>query len=183
MSLPDIFVLRHGGTEWNREGRWQGALDSDLTNTWLMQAVAIGESLGAFGISPESQRGTVSPQGRAWQRAELALELLGITATVIDDLREIEIGDWTELPRDDIAVRCLDHGVETSPDIYRRAPGGEGFEVLWERVGRVLARLVQPTIIVSHAITSWFCGCAPFGFLRLRNGRAGGYFCGEAALL
>jgi len=39
MSLPDIFVLRHGGTEWNREGRWQGALDSDLTNTWLIESL------------------------------------------------------------------------------------------------------------------------------------------------
>jgi broad specificity phosphatase PhoE len=78
MTLPDIFVLRHGGTEWNREGRWQGALDSDLTNTWLMQAVAIGESLGGFGVSPESQRRTVSPQGRAWQRPSLRWSYWGL---------------------------------------------------------------------------------------------------------
>jgi len=97
MILPDIFVLRRGGTEWNREGRWQGALDSDLTNTWLMQAVAIGESLGAFGVSPENHRGTDSPQGRTWETAELALVLLGITATVIDDLREIEICERLDL--------------------------------------------------------------------------------------
>ena len=165
MTLPDIFVLRHGETEWNSEGRWQGALDSDLTDTGLMQAVAIGESLGGFGVSPESHRAIVGPQGRAWQTAELGLKPTGISSTVIDGLQEIEIDERTGLTRYEMAIRWPDHG----------------FEALWKSIGRVLARLAQPILIVIHAITSWYCGRPPLGFLRLRDGRAGGCSCVEAA--
>ncbi|MEQ9175846.1 MAG: histidine phosphatase family protein, partial [Alphaproteobacteria bacterium] len=35
MSLPEMWILRHGETEWNVEGRLQGHLDSPLTETGL----------------------------------------------------------------------------------------------------------------------------------------------------
>ena len=38
MTVPDLMILRHGETEWNRVGRMQGALDSPLTDIGTQQA-------------------------------------------------------------------------------------------------------------------------------------------------
>ena len=43
-----MLTLRHGESEWNALGRWQGQEDPPLTQVGLLQAVAAGEQLGAF---------------------------------------------------------------------------------------------------------------------------------------
>ena len=45
MICPDLFILRHGETVWNRAGRMQGAWDSDLTELGCAQARAPGAVL------------------------------------------------------------------------------------------------------------------------------------------
>jgi len=156
MLLPELYVMRHGETLWNREGRWQGVLDSDLTEKGHAQAVAMGKTLGSLGVSTSSHCALVSPQGRAVRTAQLAPISLGMVATVMDDLREISIGDWTGLTRGEMEAGWPAHGVEDWFDVYTKAPGGEGFGALWERVGRILERVDRPTVIITHGITSRF---------------------------
>ena len=83
-DYPELLILRHGETEWNREGRMQGALDSPLTYVGRAQALAQGAALRAAGIGPV--RWFSSPQGRALETARLASGEARVTAD--DRLRE-----------------------------------------------------------------------------------------------
>ena len=61
MDLPELFVLRHGETEWNRARRMQGGLDSLLTAKGEDQArKAEGAAAALFsgGDAPESALGS-----------------------------------------------------------------------------------------------------------------------------
>ena len=92
-QLPDILVIRHGETEWNRERRWQGKLDSPLTEKGRAQAVAVGRKLAALGVVAGSHQVWSSPQPRAMTTAELAIGDAGLKIEPTKALREIEVGD------------------------------------------------------------------------------------------
>ena len=155
-NLPELFILRHGETEWNRARRWQGVLDSPLTEKGRAQAVAMGEMLREAGVTATSHQILSSPQGRALETARLALAPLGAEIRPDPLLREISVGDWAGLTADEIDARWPGPEDEGFLDRYARAPGGEPFDQLWERVGAVLAGLAGPTVIVTHGITSRF---------------------------
>ena len=146
--------MRHGETIWNRAGRWQGSLDSELTVKGKAQATSMGEALRLAGVSSATHLALTSPQGRAEATAKRALQPLGLVAEFCDDLREIEIGEWTGLTLEDMQAGWPDLEVKDWLDVYAKAPGGEGFEAVWERVGRVLEMLKKPTVLVTHGITS-----------------------------
>lgn len=153
-NLPEIYVLRHGETEWNREGRWQGYLDSELTPKGQSQARSMGAVLAARDVTGDTHKGLSSPQGRAMRTAELALQPLGIASVAHDDLREIGIGEWTGLTLDEMRAGWPTVDVGDWMDVYSKAPGGEGFQALWDRAGRFLEGLKYPAVIVTHGITS-----------------------------
>jgi len=72
LTLPELYVMRHGETEWNRLGRWQGPFDSPLTETGQAQARDLGAMLRARGVGPDAYDILTSPQGRAVRTAQLA---------------------------------------------------------------------------------------------------------------
>ena len=154
--FPELFVLRHGETEWNRARRWQGVLDSPLTEKGRAQAVAMGEMLRSAGVTTTSHQILSSPQGRAMETARLALGEFGPAIVPEPLLREISVGEWAGLTADEIDTRWPGPEDETFLERYARAPGGETFDQLWKRVGAVLSRLDRPTVIVTHGITSRF---------------------------
>ena len=80
------------------------------------------------------------------------------------DLREIAMGDWAGLSRDEIASGWPGPPDEHFLETYARAPGGEGFDALWARVGRVLEALTGPTVIVTHGMTSRFLRTRALGW-------------------
>ena len=152
-ALPELLLLRHGQTEWNREGRFQGARDSRLTELGRAQALAMGNVLRRLGVGAESHRALTSPQGRARDTAKLALGPLGLGAGDDPRLVEIGMGDWTGLTRADIDERWPGPPDEPLFDFYCRCPGGETFTDLARRAEEVLAGLDRPTVIVTHGIT------------------------------
>ncbi len=108
MDLPEIYLIRHGETEWNRAGRWQGDLDSPLTETGRTQAARIGAALKNAGVGPETHRFYTSPMGRARRTAALILVALGQSdAAMTEDarLREISVGGSTDMIR--AAIRAV----------------------------------------------------------------------------
>ncbi|SHI61890.1 histidine phosphatase family protein [Wenxinia saemankumensis] len=158
-ALPEILVLRHGETEWNRAGRWQGPEDSPLTERGIAQGRAMGRLLAELGVGRGSHAFRISPQGRARATMELVLGELGLprdTAGIDPDLREIGVGAFGGLHRDEIARRLALRPSDSFFEAYRRAPGGEGFAALYDRVGRALDTLRGPTVIVTHGMTSRF---------------------------
>jgi len=164
MVLPEICVIRHGETEWNRAGRMQGGLDSPLTDLGRAQARAMTAVLQSVGVEPGPWSALTSPQGRAVETARLALVPLGMQALPEPELREIAMGDWAGLSREEIATGWPGPEDEHFLETYARAPGGEGFDALWERVGRVLSGLTGPTVIVTHGMTSRFLRTRALGW-------------------
>ena len=71
-----IYLIRHGETTWNREGRVQGHLDSPLTERGIAQAKAAGRTLRPL-LNGENFLLLTSPLGRARQTAALVLRQLG----------------------------------------------------------------------------------------------------------
>ncbi len=151
---PEIYILRHGQTTWNADGRFQGRLDSPLTARGESQATAMGTLLAQRGVTVRSHALWVSPAGRARATARLAFD--GAAARVVDDLCEIGMGDWSGLSREDLGALGVDVDDLSMLDFYGRAPGGEGFDGVWDRAGRVLGAVTVPTILVTHGITSRF---------------------------
>ena len=155
-TYPDLLIMRHGETEWNREGRMQGALDSTLTRLGRQQAAEQHAILKRIGI--DGWRVLSSPQGRALQTAEIAVAGLGEIETD-DRLAEITVGTWSgRLRQDCLAELPSDAVVEDTPDgalaLYEYAPHGEGFEALRIRAQSLLDSLTGPTVLITHGITS-----------------------------
>ncbi|MBM7069618.1 histidine phosphatase family protein [Actibacterium sp. 188UL27-1] len=161
--LPEIYVLRHGETEWNCQGRMQGSLDSPLTVKGRVQADQMGALLARRGVTGATHQVLSSPQGRAMATALIAAQHLGAGVSSSPDLREIEVGAWTGLTRAEITAGWPAPEDDHFLDFYARAPGGESFKALWQRVTTVLDELTMPTVIITHGITSRFLRTAATG--------------------
>lgn len=85
-----ICLVRHGETDWNREGRWQGREDIPLNEKGIEQVSASGEALKGKGFTAIVS----SPLIRAIKTAEIIAEKTGITEIHIDErLIESDLGD------------------------------------------------------------------------------------------
>ena len=95
MTYPMILLVRHGETEWNVEGRYQGALDSPLTNKGKEQAVENALKLKTQISSFEEIKIFSSPLGRAKSTALILCDTLGIDSQKIifeDAIKEFNYG-------------------------------------------------------------------------------------------
>src|SRR5271166_64664 len=140
-----MLLVRHGETEWNLEGRYQGGLDSPLTERGVAQAHAIGRLLGTL---PEAVSAAIvaSPLGRARRTAEIIRgHLAAETKLEFDDrLREISLGSWDGLTRHEIAARSP--GIfagDGRREWYFRSPDGETDEGFSARIGEWLSEPVE----------------------------------------
>ncbi len=149
-----IFLVRHGETEWNRIGRYQGWSDSPLTAEGVAQARAIGARLrDTSGVADAAI--VASPLGRAYRTASLIAEEMGRSAPVIADerLREISLGSWDGIDRRELRQRL---GAEYRRfEWYFRSPDGESYEVFAGRISSWLAEIGERTVIaVAHGIVT-----------------------------
>ena len=154
MAFQPIYVMRRGETVWNAEGRFQGALNSPLTETGRVQAEALANTLSQQDLSGFDVR--VSPQGRAFETAAIALARQVLELHTDPRLREIGVGQWAGRLRGEVAPAGLVQ--EDTPDgplaLYEHAPEGEGFAALRLRCEAFLQSLTAPTLCVTHGITS-----------------------------
>ena len=152
--MMPIYVMRHGETTWNAEGRFQGGLNSPLTERGRAQAQQIEETLSALDLTGFDVR--VSPQGRAFETAAIALARQVPFLHTDARLREIEVGEWSGKLRAEFITPNLT--CEDTPDgplaLYEHAPGGEGYTRLRARCEDFLSSLTAPTLCVTHGITS-----------------------------
>lgn len=158
---PELWILRHGQTVWNAEGRLQGHLDSPLTDRGQRQARAQGEILRR--VLPAEVTVLSSPAGRSWQTAEIALAGLGLVPVAEPDLREVHLGRWQgRLVRALRAERGL--GPQDDPHLWKfGAPGGERLEAVTARLLRLRGRLEGPCVLFTHGLTSRVLRCLVLG--------------------
>ncbi|WP_107496737.1 histidine phosphatase family protein [Thalassobius sp. I31.1] len=145
---PDLLVLRHGQTDWNLAGRFQGRRNSDLTE--LGQAHAAQQSQILQPLLADYPYRFASPQGWAVHTARIAL---GDVPFAQDDrLQEVAFGDWEGLTRTEIRTQ-----ITGDYDDYHwlfQSPNGETFSDMCARVISFLDHLKGPSVIVTHGVTS-----------------------------
>ena len=113
MPLTRLIVLRHGETLWNLEGRYQGHLDSPLTELGLKQAHALAKRLQAEAFSTIY----TSDLGRALQTAEIISQATGRKLIPHEGLRERHLGVFQGKTGGELKARW--------PEEYRRLKSGD----------------------------------------------------------
>jgi len=153
-KYPEIFVLRHGQTKWNRDGRFQGSLNSPLTELGERHAATQGEILQALGHTALPVFS--SPQGRTRQTADIVTGILGCAYKTDDRLVELRQGAWEGLFEHEIKSGWPDaYGLRDSGVAWYFAnPSAESCEQLSARCESFLAALSAPCVIVTHGVTS-----------------------------
>ncbi|MEH6521504.1 histidine phosphatase family protein [Sulfitobacter sp.] len=152
-NYPELYVLRHGETEWNAQGRMQGALNSPLTPEGIKQAQRQAEILKSVDLAGFDILS--SPQGRAFETAAIALARHVTHLHTDARLREIGVGEWAGRVRSELTENDeFFEGPDGALELYERAPGGEGFDWLETRCTEFLSSLKGPAVLVTHGITS-----------------------------
>jgi len=126
-----VWIMRHGETEWSKTGRHTGRTDLPLTDAGRESAEALAQRLSGR----EFALVLVSPLGRAQETCRLAG--YGKVAQVTADLREWDYGDYEGRTTPDIrkqhpAWYLWDDGV----------PNGETVEQVGARVQRVIGEIL-----------------------------------------
>ena len=145
-----ILLVRHGESEWNAVGRWQGQADPALSELGIRQAVAAAEAVGAVDAIVSSDL------SRAAETARIISELTGVGPVLVEPgLRERNVGEWSGLTHDEIearwpgAIGAWRRGELASP------PGGETNDDIRERVEAALVGIATSfagaeVLAVSH---------------------------------
>ena len=130
-----VILIRHGETEWNLSGRWQGHADSALSERGVSQAVALGERMKKESID----HFYTSDLERARHTSRLVGEPSGWVAEPMESLRERDLGVLEGLTTDEM--------IDKFPNEYKsfrndgsdyQVPDGESFRQFYERCSQAL---------------------------------------------
>jgi probable phosphoglycerate mutase len=156
LPVPRLVVWRHGRTEWNATGRFQGQLDPPLDAEGRAQAARTAPHLVAGGLAGASTVVVSSDLVRAVDTARALTALLGVPLRLDDRLREHGLGCWEGLTREDVADRYPEQYADWLAGRPVRGRGGEEDTAV---VARVLAALtdlppVDVAVVVTHGGTA-----------------------------
>ncbi len=153
-----IYLCRHGQTEFNKMRRFQGQVDSPLTDLGQAQATAMGRRLAQL-ITGEF-RIFASPLGRAQHSAKLISAALGGgEITLLPGLMEVGMGVWDGMTDTEIEATYpgLRKGVMQG-EWWFHSPNGERFPSFSARIAAALAEVsTDPTpikVVVAHGVVS-----------------------------
>ncbi len=136
-----ILLARHGETDWNREGRFQGHADPPLNDAGRAQARELAERLASTRFDAVYS----SDLARAHETAEILAASHAVPVIADTGLREVDVGSWSGLTRSEISERFPDaehHDGETREEHLARVLSAV------ERIA--LAHPGQRLLIVSH---------------------------------
>lgn len=153
--MTTLYLIRHGTTDSNLAGVFQGCLDTPLNARGLEQAAYLGRRFAGA----ELDRVYVSALKRAQQTAQAICDQTGLGYTVRPDLNEINLGR--------LEGRSNAENREKYPEAIRtlhddpaafQAPGGESSRQVYDRVRRAVAEIVaenpgRTVAVVSHGFS------------------------------
>ena len=96
----DLLILRHGQSEWNAQGKWQGQADPPLTKVGEKQAKAAAQKL--LSVCKSFDKIASSDLRRARRTAEIIAQVNGGDVSVHKEFRERHAGVWQGLTRSEI---------------------------------------------------------------------------------
>jgi len=151
-----MFLVLHGQTEWNRDGRLQGHSDSPLTDEGCRQAERAGTILRAHLRGPA--RIIASPLGRTQATARIVARCLDQPESSIEtDIRiaELRLGCWEGLDRGQISSGWPDRWKgPTRNSWFFNAPDGEDYDAIRARLRSWYTSFDEhdSIVAVSHGI-------------------------------
>jgi broad specificity phosphatase PhoE len=145
-----LLLIRHGETNWNRAGRWQGHQDIPLNQTGIEQAEALAQRLAGWPISHIYS----SDLQRAAQTAAILGQKLAVDPIYDPLWRERDVGLFGGLTTPEVT--------SAFPDVWSQAqkgilepPEGESYDALYQRAGTALHQLLNRhngdmVAVISH---------------------------------
>lgn len=176
MKMTRLYLVRHGETEWNAQGKYLGATDIPLTLRGRSQALALGRYLEDKGVSAAYSSGLK----RAKETLEIATSALNINPLVLNGLNEINFGCWEGMTYEEIERSYGDLISNWLLDVSRyEIPDGERWQDFKSRVSESFDRIIEENqgrevLVVTHGgviktIMSFILGMEPVGFWKLRQ--------------
>jgi glucosyl-3-phosphoglycerate phosphatase len=156
LPVSRVIVWRHGRTEWNVEGRFQGQQDPPLVEAGRREAARAARHLVAGGLRADDVVVATSDLIRAVDTATALTDLLGVRLHVDSGFREHGLGSWEGLTRAEVADRYPEQFADWQAGRPVRGRGGEGPDEVAARAVAALAALPPATtaVVVTHAATS-----------------------------
>ena len=149
-----FYLIRHGETDWNQSGRWQGHADVPLNALGRAQAWRLAERMRREAATLDAIYS--SDLLRAWETAQALGAVVGLAPQPLPALREIDVGTWSGLTRAEVLARDRDlvERLESGEDAPRGG-SGERFADLYHRVVGTVEQLAaaQPDarlVLVTH---------------------------------
>ncbi|CAM9094209.1 histidine phosphatase family protein [Mycoplasma marinum] len=148
-----LFFVRHAQTEWNKIKKFQGQLDSRLTEEGIKQTISLKNEMYKYDFSQIFS----SPLGRAVETSNL-LKKETTNLILVDDLKEMSFGDIEGMKKDDIQIKypkllnnLWNNTLEYNPSYFN----GETYEELEIRARRALDLIIKEnknSLIVTHGV-------------------------------
>jgi broad specificity phosphatase PhoE len=157
LSVKRAYIIRHGQTDWNMAGRWQGSLPVPLNAHGHEQALLLADALRSAPIKAVY----TSDLPRAYDTAKALADALNLTPITDPRLQEIHLGVFQGLTRDEIIARYPQdwEALHNTSSWYEyQPPGGESRRETQQRVFTgwqdIIAReTVDEIALVSHGMT------------------------------
>ena len=143
--MTRLLLVRHGQSEWNALGRWQGHADPPLSDLGREQARRAADAVGSVDLIG------ASTLQRAHETARILSEHVGVGPVFgVPGLVERAAGEWTGLTKAEIEARW-----PGAIEAWRLPDGMEGDDALWTRVETTLVALGEEldgaeALIVTH---------------------------------
>ncbi|WP_375456754.1 histidine phosphatase family protein [uncultured Methylobacterium sp.] len=156
-TVPTIYFVRHGQTDWNAEGRLQGQRDIDLNAVGRGQAEQAADRLRALAGDGLAEADFVaSPLVRTRRTMEILRARLDLPPAAYRTdarLKEIHFGAWEGRTWAEIRQRDPAGAGARDRDRWGYRPAGAGAEsyaMLTARVAPAFAGLGATTVVVAH---------------------------------
>lgn len=148
LPMQRLLLWRHGRTEWNAAGRFQGQLDPPLDAEGRSQAARVAPQLAAELVAEQTVV-VSSDLSRAKDTAAELASALGVPLRLDPRLREHGMGSWEGLTRDEVAERYPDQFADWISGRPVRGRGGEDPSGVAERALAALAELPPHPVAVA----------------------------------
>jgi broad specificity phosphatase PhoE len=175
-DLPVIYFIRHGETDWNKQGLIQGSAETELNALGIQQVQAVANALVQKREELFGFQFVCSPQRRAQQTMGYITSALGISMEQVKTeprVRELGFGIWEGKPFWELKDSPI-YPADAETRYDWRPEGGESYADGVARVDDWLSTVMLPTLVVAHGavgrcLMGYVAGVKPADIVTLKT--------------